>query len=119
MQPTDIKTFEDACQALGYDAAKVIPDFSGYPVKHQAAMIAHSKLIIITEALNDGQPIDLNGAHYEIVLDKTEGFSFSLVSICLWACRAGSRLCFRSSEVAEYAAEQFIELYKEYNVQAA
>jgi hypothetical protein len=57
MQP---KTFEEACKARGYDPATVLPDVSKFPEKHQKAMIAYSKLIIITEAINEGKEPDWN-----------------------------------------------------------
>ena len=47
-----IKSFEDACNALGI--LEIVPDFSTFPEKYRSAMYAHYKLMIITEALNEG-----------------------------------------------------------------
>jgi len=120
-----IKTFEDACKALKLDAKKVLPDVSAMPKKHQAALIAHSKLIIITEALNEGwQPNwndDNEWKYYPWFVVKASekkpaGFGFSVTDFALWGTDTGvgSRLCFRSSELALYAAKQFEKLYIDY-----
>ena len=116
---TEIKTFEDACKALSLDVATVIPDFSGYPPKHQAAQIAHSKLVIIAEALNGGWAPDWdnnNEYKYYPYFDMEKGFSFSNYDCIYTFSFAGSRLCFRSAEIAKYAGTQFVELYKDYFV---
>lgn len=62
---TNIKTFEDACTKLGLDAATVLPDFSMYPEKHRNAMIAHSKLVIIRDAVNDGWEPDWKNRRWD------------------------------------------------------
>ena len=53
-----IKTFEGACKALGIE--NTLPDVSAMPEKHQKALIAHYKLVIIVEALNEGWIPDWN-----------------------------------------------------------
>lgn len=53
MNITDkVKSFEDACQLLGIKPD--VPKVSLLPEKHQKAIVAHYKLIIITETLNEG-----------------------------------------------------------------
>jgi hypothetical protein len=47
-----IKTFEAACKALKIKAT--VPTFEEAPEKHRKAMLAHFKLVLITEALNEG-----------------------------------------------------------------
>ena len=47
-----VKSFEDACQVLGISTN--VPEVKGLPRKHQKAIIANYKLIIIAEALNEG-----------------------------------------------------------------
>lgn len=116
-----IKTFEQACKKLGYDPVKVLPKVGTMPKHHQDATVAHAKLVIITEALNDGwKPNwkDSNEWKYYPWFDMSSPsgpafhgcdgwFSFSLV---------GSRLCFKSEELAEYAGKQFQKLYRQYFV---
>ncbi len=123
---TEIKTFQDACKVLMLDYNKVIPDFSCYPEKDRTSMIAHAKLIIITRAANklanSGKEwvpdfTNYKEPKYEAWFDLSggsSGFRFNVYD--LWATNSdvGSRLCFISSEVCKYVANQFIGLYKEY-----
>lgn len=124
---TDVKTFEDACKVERVDAKKVIPDFKNYPAKDRKAMIAHAKLVIIASALNrlanagkKWKPdwsngkwdkyfpwFEMGGSSGFRCNDFDRWFSFSTV---------GSRLCFCSYDVAQYAGKQFIKLYKAYFV---
>jgi hypothetical protein len=120
---TEIKTFEDACTKLGLDAAKLLPDFSMFPEQHQKAMKAHAKLIIIAEALNDGWKPDWENGKWDkyypwFVMGSPSGSGFSFRGYDHWntSSNAGSRLCFKSDEIAEYAGKQFEELYKDYFV---
>ncbi|WP_438423094.1 hypothetical protein [Aquimarina macrocephali] len=122
----NLKTFEEACKVEGLDPEKVIPDFSCYPEKDRASMIAHSKLVIIVRAANrlanDGKewiPDFTNSDEwkYEPWFDLEEGSSgFRCDGYADWAAGSdvGSRLCFISREVCKYIANQFIETYKEY-----
>lgn len=118
-----IKTFEDACKALNLNSESVIPDFSIFPESHQKAMSAHAKLIIITEALNEGWRPDWSDSDqwkyypwFDMEASASGGFS------CVdyghfWAIsNVGSRLCFKSADLAKYAGTQFKDLYEEYFV---
>lgn len=118
-----IKTFEDACTALGLNPETVLPDFSLFPEKHQKAMTAHAKLIIIAEALNEGWKPDwkdYSERKYELWfdMDSSAGSGFSYLGYDDWASTSyvGSRLCFKSRELARYAGEQFEKLYEDYFV---
>ena len=119
-----IKTFEAACEALGVNP-KALPDFSNVPPKHQAALIAHFKLVIIAQALNDGWEPDWNNNNewkyfpwfdMEKSSSNKTGFRLDFAINYYSHSYAGSRLCFKSSELAEYAGKTFIKLYKEYFV---
>ncbi len=120
---TDIKTFDDACQIEGYDPKVIIPDFSAYPEKHRKAAIAEAKLFIVVEAVNKVA----NGGK-EYIPDWDNGkwdkyeplFYMSPSGFRYYDCdrwnafsNVGSRLCSISSEVCEYIATQFIDLYKD------
>lgn len=119
-----LKTFEDACAVESLDPKTVIPDFSCYPQQDRKSMIAHAKLVIIIRAANrianDDKPWfpdfnDSNQWKYYPWFEKTSsGFRFSADDYWLTYSSVGSRLCFISSEVAEYIAETFIALYNEY-----
>lgn len=119
-----IKTFEDACKHLGLDPV-ALPDVSKLPVKHQKAITANYKLTIIAEALNDGwQPNWNNWNEYkyypwfEVEASEEQpagsGFSRSSYVGSHSGTYVGSRLCYKSSELARYAASQFEDLYKDY-----
>ncbi len=124
----NIKTFEDACNKLGIDPAEF---HVSYPEKlgdqYGKSMAAHAKLTVITLALNDGwEPNwgDFSEYKYypwfefERASDKSSGFGFSSDgwSVSRTSATVGARLCFKSKELAKYAGQQFIELYKEYFV---
>ncbi len=118
-----IKTFEDACKAL--QISEALPEVSALPEKHQKALIAHYKLITITEALNEGwQPNwnDLDEYKYQpwfeidASTEKPSGFGFSSSTYVCWLSptTCGSRLCFKSRELCLYAIEQFKQIYIDY-----
>lgn len=117
-EPKSITTFEEACEKLGLPDG-ILPDVSKFHIKHQQALIANAKLIIIAEALNDGwEPNweDYNEyKYYPWFYMDSPGFRFygayygysDTYSTC------GSRLCFRTRKLAEYAGQTFIELYRD------
>ena len=118
-----IKTFEDACAALGISTA--LPEVSMLPEAEQKAIVAHYKLTVIAKALNDGwQPdwsIDGEWKYYpwfdvEADASKPSGFGLSYYDCGHTYSNTyfGSRLCFKSRELAKYAGVQFADLYEEY-----
>lgn len=122
----ELKTFEDACKVLNLEAEKIIPDFSCFPESEQKALIAHAKLIIVAKAANflendnkewfpDWSNFDEN--KYYPWFDLYEGSSgFRAHGYVDWRAYSvvGSRLCFKSRELAKYIGNQFVELYKDY-----
>ena len=123
MKFTEIKTFDDACKALEYDAS--IPQLGNAPAKHKKALEAHYKLVIITEAINEGwQPdwADHNQPKYELWPDiieddnKPSGFGLSSYVCGYWYSHTtvGSRLCFQSREKARHCFETFKQLWEDY-----
>lgn len=112
-----IKTFAQACKKLGISAARM-PKFANYPARHRKAMIAHSKLIIIIEALNDGwKPNWKDNTEYKwhVVFDLSSGgLVFDGATGWSSGSYVGSRLCFRDRETAIYAAKTFKKLYEDY-----
>ena len=88
-------------------------------------MLAHYKLCVIAEALNEGwKPDWSNWNQYKYYpwfeMGSPSGVGFSYDGYGNWASLSivGSRLCFKSRELATYAGKQFEELYKEYFVLA-
>lgn len=119
-----IESFEIACQKLGLDPANCLPDISMMPVKHQAATIATSKLFIITDAANEGKPLDWNNpqqrkwyAWFDMEVDKNNpsGFRFYVAyyAFTLADASAGARFCFFTEEDAEYHGRKHEGLYRE------
>lgn len=118
-----INSFEDACKALKLTPA--LPEVSALPEKHQKAVTALYKLIIIAEALNEGWQPDWNNwderKYYPwFDLESTDGsgsgFSYHDYDAAYTATTVGARLCFKSSELATHAGQKFIDLYKDYMV---
>lgn len=99
-----IKTFEDACEVLGYAIPK--------------SMHVVDKLKVIAEALNeDWKPNwnDLSQPKY-VPWFKWNGTKFVYDGYDGWSSftHVGSRLCFCNSDLAVYIATQFEELYNEF-----
>lgn len=117
-----VKTFEDACRMLGIQPTT--PDFSFLEEKEQKAHEAHFKLVIITKALNEGWKPDWSNGKFDkwfawFYFDNSSSagrFSFGLSDHLLSYSLCGSRLCFKSSELARYAGTQFEALFRAYYV---
>lgn len=117
-----ITSFDDACKALGISNA--LPDVSALPEKQRKAIVAHYQLVIIAEALNEGWKPNWNDwnewKYYPWFKMGKEGaspgvgFSYSAYVNVHTFSGVGSRLCFKSSKLAEYAGEKFEQLYKDY-----
>ena len=108
----DIKTFEDACLAVDIEWKE--PEFL------PADVVAYMKLRIIAKALNGGDWMNYKDTdEYKYYpwfnasgsapgfssYDYTYDGSFSFV---------GSRLVFKSEEIAKYAGKQFLEIYNQH-----
>ena len=144
-----IKTFDDACNALGDEHPLVTQyrltaaAYKGDPMTED--FIAYLKLRIIVAALNEGwEPKFEKGEYrhfpwfylytkeqYDELDDEEKGrcvlrsgyntFSNYGFVVCNAAYDAsysrtcsGSRLAFRTRELAEYAGRQFVELYADF-----
>ena len=113
----DIKSFDDACKALSIE--NTLPDFTGVPDKHRKALLSHYQLVIIAQALNERwEPNwdDYDEYKYYPYFNMQGGFSYYYYGSWITNTNASSRLCFRSREVAKYAGETFLELFKDYFV---
>jgi hypothetical protein len=118
-----IKTFEDACEILGIDPES-LPAVENLPEKDRQSIIAYYKLAIITRALNEGwEPDWMNRYDYKYwnwfytVSDGADaGFAYAREAIVpsYTKTAVGSRLCFKTRELAAYAHKNFRDLYFEY-----
>jgi hypothetical protein len=112
-----IKTFEDACNELGIQKAELTA--AGEIEADFISVAAYQKLIIIARALNEGwtpnwKDIDEYKYYPWFDLSSGSGLSYDVFVGQRSSSDVGSRLCFKSGELAEYAGKQFIELYKEF-----
>jgi hypothetical protein len=115
-----IKTFGDACKALGLDPAQV-DQFPNIQNDLLIGIRAFTKLLIIAEALNEGYQPDWNNPNeykhqpwFDMRSKKVGsglGLSFGGYDSDYSGSTVGSRLVFRSSELARYAWDQFPEIY--------
>ena len=80
---------------------------------------AHLKIQIIAKALNEGWYPNWNDTNeYKYYpwfkASPGVGFSFSDYDFALTRSTVGSRLCFKSRDLAEYAGKQFIDIYNQF-----
>lgn len=112
-----LKTFSDVCEVLGVDQDEFNEEC--YDNDYTPDEKAYRQLKLIAKALNEGWTPDWknrNEAKYFtwFEIDQKTGTGFADVDYGGWCTDAivGSRLCFRSRELAEYAGNQFKEIYK-------
>lgn len=108
-----VKTFEDACEVLDVAPEHVLNLVD--TVDEQA----YKKLKTIIRALNEGWVPDWNNSSqykWYPYFKFTAGFGFSYTDCDGWDSRTavGSRLCFKSEELAQYAGTQFQSLYNDF-----
>jgi hypothetical protein len=106
---TRITTFETACVELRIFAP---------PLLNSKDDEAYGKLKIITEALNEGWTPDWSDEDqrkwFPWFVFQGGRFVFHVVDYGYTASGLGSRLCFRTRELAEYAGKQFEDLYNQF-----
>lgn len=108
-----VKTFEDACNIIGIDPGKFLCPCD---TKDEAAF---KKLKVIARALNEGwQPDWTNGNQYKYYpwFDFSSGSGLAYDDYVRYYSRSsvGSRLCFKSRELAIYAGKQFTDIYADF-----
>ena len=110
-----VKTFEDACDVLGIEPCEILS------LSKTKDGITYEKLKVIARALNQGWVpnwSDTNERKWHPWFNATgsSGFGFSASGYDHWysATCAGSRLCFISEALANYAGRQFESVYKEF-----
>lgn len=116
-----IKTFEDACEELGEDHQYVRAYREWMRISYAECedITAYLKLRIITTALNEGWEPKFSGSeirYYPWFLRDSKGHIHfhrtDSVGVSISNC--GVQLVFKSKRIAEYAAEQFIDIYKDF-----
>ena len=116
MKITDrVKTFEDAYEIAGKPQK---PDFKVFSVADRSFFENMWKMSIITMVLNEGWTADWDNdnesKYYPYFYMSPSGFAFlGTLRGCSHArAGCGSRLRFRTSELARYAGEQFVDIWK-------
>lgn len=121
-----IKSFEDACTALNLNSAEEIP-FAQPKNRDQKAVNAAAKIFIIAKALNERWVPDwYNWDEYKYYPwfdmspekdDEEEtavgGSGFSFVDCDSGDSSVGSRLVFKTRDLARYAGTQFLDIYRD------
>lgn len=125
-----VTSYEQACELLNLNPTEIKPNFSMVPERHRLAMEKHFEMVIIAQAINrdenTGQDWNPNWDDYSerkyfpwFDLEKDEevnpsGFRFfdTYFVYTHSYSTGGSRLCFKTSEDAKYAAETFIDHYR-------
>ena len=116
-----IKTYEDACAELGIDPLDEAELMKLGLTKHD---IAYQKLATVVKALNESWTPDVcdSSVYRWYPWFKTNGSpsSFAFAASACGTARAiagsGSRLKFRTRELSEYAAKQFIDIWKDIQI---
>lgn len=112
-----IKSYEDACNELGIEPID-------YDEMIEAGFtpdeIIYRKMKTVTKALNEDWTADWNDSsqykYYPWFKMSSGGFVF-VVTFCdfsIASAGSASRICFKSSELAKYAGEQFLPLYSDF-----
>ena len=112
-----IKTFDDV---LDYHNL-IAEDFFNQCSNLSTDEIAYRKIKLIAEALNEGWTPDWSNGEwdkwypwFDFNDSSSAGrFSFDGSADQDSLSNVGSRLCFKSEELADYAGTQFLELYRE------
>ena len=115
-----VKTFEDACAVLGVrDSFSIDASDTKALTGDMNSITAYAKLIIIARAMNDGWKPDWTN-HSQIkyypwfTMETGSGLAYYDYANRCSTSFVGSRLCFKSKELAEYAGKQFRDLFNQY-----
>lgn len=113
-----VKTFDDARKLTGRPD---VPDFSNLPTDMRKHFEAQYKMIVIAEALNEEWIPDWDNNEYKYypwfeMSPSSFAFSDSDYDDVYAIAGSGYRLKFRTRELAEYAAKQFIDIWKDIQI---
>ena len=98
-----VKTFDDAVAILGNDNQAVIDYYAIADKTCTEDILAFAKLRVIAEALNEGWKPKFDGGVAYVNADHGSSYTGSVF---------GSRLAFKTRELAEYCGKQFIDIWE-------
>lgn len=112
-----IKTIEDVCKEHGFTLESFDDTYKNLEEDEKAYLLTK----MLAESLNEGWTPDWSNANqYKYYpwfeMEGSSGFRFDDYGGWHASTVCGSRLCFKSSELARYAGTQFTELYKSFMV---
>jgi len=113
-----IKSFDDVLTELGITSAKFYAGCEGI----DSDEIAYRQVKLIAQALNEGWFPDWSNGKWDKYRpyfnfndpSAVGGFSYGGYDGAGSSSRVGSRLCYKSAELARYAGETFTEIYKQF-----
>jgi hypothetical protein len=117
-----VTSFEDACHELRMTTT--LPSVDSFPERYRDIIIKYYKLMIITDALNEGWKKDWANTNeyiyypwwYVETFGSAAGLAFAYSSSAASSAstHVGSRLGFKSAKLARYAGTQFRSLYEDF-----
>lgn len=114
-----IKSYEDACKVLGVQPISENA-VAAFPAEDRKSMLAYHKLTIIARAINGGWKPDWNNRsqykYYPVFYYENAGLSCAatLNAASATSANLGSRLCFQTEAMSDYAAATFADLYTDF-----
>lgn len=117
MNYKEIKSYEDACKVLGVQPISENA-VAAFPAEDRKSMLAYHKLTIIARAINGGWKPDWNNIsqykYYPVFYYENAGLSYASTYITASGANIGSRLCFQTEAMSDYAAATFADLYTDF-----
>ena len=112
-----IKTWKDVLKELNKEESDILP-YLKPKNKNQISQNAFAKIQAISEVLNEGTILDFKDRntckYYPWFERKTSGWSVFYSTGGYYSAGAGFGIYYKSSELALYAGNQFLDIYTEY-----
>lgn len=119
MNYKEIKSYEDACNVLNIQPISENA-VAAFPKEDRKSMLAYHKLTVITKAINGGWKPDWNDRsqykYFPVFYYKNAGLAFANTynAASYTSADIGSRLCFKTEAMSDYAAATFADLYTDF-----
>lgn len=114
-----IKSYEDACKVLNIQPISENA-VAAFPKEDRKSMLAYHKLTVITKAINGGWKPDWNDRsqykYFPVFYYKNAGLAsaYAHYAASNTTANIGSRLCFKTEAMSDYAAATFSDLYTDF-----